>query len=188
MVNLTEYLYKKIQPIIESWNEEGIYALSFFVYTNEASDNIPIFVISYNTEEDCEYSSQLSEQRWNYAYWRQDENEIIGDEESTNILLQWFKENGIKEIGYEDETLMYDEDYNYIGKGPNGYYELLQIVSNVAKRLHDNKVIINTFKREIPIIIHDLEYSWFSEEATKNGNPNGKAEKFLEVLLQEFPD
>lgn len=188
MVNLTEYLYQKIKPIIESWNEEEIYALSFFVYTNEGSDNIPTFVISYNTEEDCNYSSQLSEERWNYAYWRQDENEIIGDEESTNILLKYFVENGIKDIGYEDETLMYDEDYNYIGRGSNGYYELLQIVSNVAKRLHDNKVIINTFKREIPIIIHDLEYSWFSEEATKNGNPKGIAEKFLKELRQEFQE
>ena len=83
---------------------------------------------------------------------------------------------------------MYDDDYNYIGKGPNGYYELLQIVSNVAKRLHDNKVISNTFKREIPIIIHDSEYSWFSEEATKNGNPNGIADIFLEALRQEFPE
>lgn len=188
MINLAEFLYNKIKPNIESWNEEGIYALSFFVYTNEASDNIPVLAISYNTEEDCEYSSQLSEQRWNYAFWRQEEKEIIGDEESTSILLQWYKENGIKNIGYEDEALMYDADYNYIGKGPNGYYELLQIVSNVAKSLHDNKVIINTFKREIPIIIHDLEYSWNSEEATQNGNPNGIADIFLEVLHQGFPE
>ncbi|WP_218145958.1 hypothetical protein, partial [Bacillus sp. MUM 116] len=65
---LTEYLYKKIKPIIESWDEDGIYALSFFVHTNEVYDNIPNFLISYNTEEDCEYSSQLSEQRWNYAF------------------------------------------------------------------------------------------------------------------------
>lgn len=83
---------------------------------------------------------------------------------------------------------MYDDEYNYIGKGPNGYYELLQIVSNVAKRLLDNNVISNTFKREIPIIIHDLEYSWFSEEATKNGNPNGIADIFLEALSKGFPD
>jgi hypothetical protein len=188
MIDLTDYLYKKIEPIIESWDEEEIYALSFFVHTNEGSENIPTFAISYNTEEDCEYSSPLSEQRWNYAFWRQDENEIIGDEESTTILLQWYKENGIKDIGYEDETLMYDDDYNYIGKGPNGYYELLQIVSNVAKRLHDNKGISNTFKREIPIIIHDSEYSWFSEEATKNGNPNGIADIFLEALRKGFPE
>ncbi|MBT2659218.1 hypothetical protein J7E81_29140 [Bacillus sp. ISL-18] len=106
MIDLTDYLYNKIEPIIESWDDEGIYALSFFVHTNEALENIPTFAISYNTEEDCEHSSQLSGQRWNYAFWRQDEIEIIGDEESTTILLQWYKENGIKDIGYEDETLM----------------------------------------------------------------------------------
>ncbi|OIK08737.1 hypothetical protein BIV60_25525 [Bacillus sp. MUM 116] len=120
--------------------------------------------------------------------FRQDEQEIIGDEESTNILLQWYKENGIKDIGYEDETLMYDEDDNYIGKGPNGFYELLQVVSDVAKRLHDNIVIINTFNKEISIIIHDLEYSWYTVEVTRIGNPNGIANIFLEALNQEFPE
>ncbi|MDQ6597907.1 hypothetical protein E2K98_29045 [Bacillus salipaludis] len=83
---------------------------------------------------------------------------------------------------------MFDEDDNYIGKGPNGFYDLLQVVSDVSKRLHDNKVIINTFNKEIPIIIHDLEYSWYTVEATQNGNPNGIANIFLEALNQEFPE
>lgn len=182
MINLNEYLYNKIRPIIEGWDEAGIYAISFFVYTNEISDNIPSFAISYNTEEDCGHSSQLSEERWNYAFWRQEESEVIGDEESTNVLLQWYEENNIKNIGQENEEQMYDDDGNYIGKGPNGYYELLQVVADVAKKLHDEKIILNAFKREIPIIIHGLEYAWYELEATKNGNPNGLIDMFLKTM------
>jgi len=182
MINLAEFLYYKIKPIIESWDEEGIYAISFFVHTNEVSDNVPYFAISYNTEEDCSHSSQLSEERWNYAYWRQDENEIIGDEETTNLLLRWYEENNINNIGQEDEDLMYDEESNYIGKGPNGYYELLQVVSDVAKRLHDEKIILNTFKSDLPIIIHDLEYAWYELEATQKGNPHGITDMFIKGI------
>lgn len=36
MVNLQEYLEKNLRSIISAWNEDDIYAISFFVYTNEA--------------------------------------------------------------------------------------------------------------------------------------------------------
>lgn len=179
MVNLAEYIFKKIPPIIQGWDEDSIYAISFFVHTNEATDNIPYFAISYNTEKDCGHCSEISEERWNYAFWRQDECEIIGDEESTNLLMKWFEENNIINIGQEDETQMYDENGNYIGKGPTGIYELIQVISDVAKRLHDEKIILNTFGKEIPIVIHDLEYAWYELEATQRANPNGITDMFL---------
>ena len=53
--------------MIQYWDEEGMYAISFFVHANEYSDDIPYFAISYNTDDDCEHSSLLSEERWNYA-------------------------------------------------------------------------------------------------------------------------
>lgn len=184
--NILEYLFFKVKPIIESWNENGIYAISFFVHTNEASNNIPYFAISYNTEEDCNHRPQLSEERWNYAYWRQDEKEIISDEESTNVLLQWYEENYIKNIGQEDEELMCDDECHYIGKGPSGKYELIQVITDLSKRLHDEGVMVNTFKRDIPIIIHDLEYAWYELEATKMGNPDGLVDMFLESISNMF--
>ncbi len=188
MINLSNYLYNKVRPIIESWNEEGIYGLSFFVYTNVAWNNLPYFAISYNTEKSCNYSLPLSEERWTYAFWLQNEHEIISDEESTKIFLQWCEENNIKDVGFEDESKMYDEECRYIGKGPNGYYELLQVVVDIARRLHKEKVIMNTFKKDIPIIIHEYEYAWYSVEATRNGNPDGEASVFLEAVEKGFPE
>lgn len=197
MTNFPEYLYEKVKLTIDSWDEPDIYAISFFVYSNEAFtykqyQNISQFDVSYNTEQDCEGAPQLSEQRWNYAFWRQDVTMIINpdDEEDEGVkqLFKWYDENGIVNIGFEDDDSMYDNDGRYIGKGPIGYYELLTIVSNVARRLQQEGFISNKFGRSIPIIVHDLEYPWYVEEATKNANPNNQADVFLESLSKDFPE
>lgn len=185
-MDLKEYIFNKVEPIIRKWDEEGIYAVSFFVHENMSNDSIPTFSISYNTEDDCDDTSVLSEERWNYAFWRQDEIEIIGNQKSTATLLQWYTDNGIENIGFEDEDTMYDDEGEYIGKGPNGYYELAQVVSEVAKELHEQQVISNTFKKELPIIVHDLEYSWFMIELTKEANPGGEADTFLAFCEENF--
>ena len=48
----------KIKSIINTWDEKDIYAISFFVYSNESYEyngfsNVVNFFISYNTESDC---------------------------------------------------------------------------------------------------------------------------------------
>ncbi|NMC57251.1 MAG: hypothetical protein GYA50_08535 [Eubacteriaceae bacterium] len=192
MIDLEEYLYNRVKNEIDSWNAKDIYAISFFVYSNEAYtykdfENVSIFTISYNTESACENDDLLSEERWNYAYWFQDEIPIIDPtedyNEGTEILFKWYEQNGIKNIGYEDEDC-YDKDMNYVGKGPVGYYELLTAVSNVAKRLQEESYIKNKFGKPIPIIIHDYEYSWYVIEATKNANPHGEADTFIKAMKQ----
>ncbi|MBQ8281075.1 MAG: hypothetical protein IJZ25_01565, partial [Lachnospiraceae bacterium] len=78
----------------------------------------------------------------------------------------------------------YDEDYKYIGKGPVGHYELLKLVSEVAKRLQQEAYIEEKFGRKLPIIIHGLEYAWYDIEATQNANINGEADTFLKALKE----
>lgn len=174
IVNISEQLYQKIKSIINTWDENDIYAISFFVYSNEAYEynginNVSYFAISYNTETDCVGAGQYDEKRWNYAFWRQDETPIINPDEPGKLidsLFDWYKENGIDNIGAEDENC-YDENCNYIGKGPVGHYELLQFASEVAKRLQQEGAIEQKFGRKLPIIIHGLEYAWYDIEATK---------------------
>ncbi|WP_139994745.1 hypothetical protein [Kurthia sp. Dielmo] len=81
---------------------------------------------------------------------------------------------------------MYDDEGEYIGKGPTGYYELAEVVSEVAKELREQQVISNTFKKKLPIIVHDLEYSWFMIELTKEANPGGEADIFLAFYEENF--
>lgn len=191
MINMSEILYLKIKSIMSTWREDGIYAISFFVYSNEAYEykgfsNVPYFAISYNTEKDCAGAGQYDEERWNYAFWRQDENRIIYPDEPnelTDLLFDWYQENGISNIGEEDEEC-YDENYYYIGKGPVGHYELLTLVSEIAKRLQQEGFVENQLGKKLPIIIHGYEYAWFDIEATQNANVNGEADTFLKALKE----
>lgn len=188
MIDLQGYLENKLRTIISAWSENDIYAISFFVYSNEAYEyngysNVTIFSVSYNTENDCNGADALSEERWNYAFWRQNETPIIDvDNDGIKILFDWYKENGIDNIGYEDYNACYDDKMQYIGKGPAGYYELLSEITAVAKKLQDSGFIKTKFGKPIPIIIHDLDYAWYIFEATKKANPNGEADVFLAAM------
>lgn len=187
MIDIEKILYDKVKSVMSDWDEEDIYAVSFFVYSNGSYEyknftNVPTWAISYNAESDCHGAKPFSEERWNYAFWRQDETEIIDldeNNECTAALYKWYEEQGIENIGFEDTKNMYDEEYNYIGKGPVGHYELLGIAANVAKKLHEDGFIKSHFNRQIPIIVHGLEYAWFDIEATKRANPDGVADSFI---------
>ena len=189
MINIAEKMYEKVKSIIETWSEDDIYAISFFVNSNESYEykefsNVSYFAVSYNTESDCDGAKQYAEERWNYAFWRQDEIPVIDPfepDELTDLLFKWYEENGITNIGCEDED-SYDSNFNYIGKGPVGHYELLTIVSEVAKRLQEEGYIENHFKKKLPVIVHGLEYAWFDIEATQKANPNGEADVFLKAM------
>lgn len=188
-VSFEEYLYNRALSIISGWDEKGIYAISFLVNANQAYEykgvnNVPSFEISYNTESDCSGASAMSEKRWNYAFWRQDSAAVIepdDSDEGMELLFRWYRQLGIKNIGQECPDEMYDEKMNYVGKGPAGYYELLTAVSNTARALQENGEIESRFGK-IPIIVHDLEYAWYSIEATKNANPHGEADLFLAAM------
>jgi hypothetical protein len=191
MIRLSEKIYSKVKAIMDTWSESGIYAISFFVYSNEAYQyknysNISTFAISYNTEDDCEGADLYDEERWNYAFWRQDETPIIDPDEEpemTALLFDWYKENGITDIGKEDDDC-YDSNFNYIGKGPVGHYELLQIISEVASKLQSEGYVEQHFGKDIPIIIHGLEYAWYDIEATKKANPHGEADIFIKAMKE----
>ena len=178
MTNLEQVLYEKVKGIMSTWDEEDIYAVSFFVEANEMLsfreyDNVSQFCISYNTETDCEGAGIHSEERWNYAFWRQDECPIIEADDNCpemQLLFDWYREQGIENIGEETD------DWE---NGPVGYQELVSLTTKVARRLQDEGFLKEKFGRPIPIIIHDLEYCPCTLEATEYANPNGEAADFL---------
>lgn len=190
MYDIEAYLETKLREILSSWNENDIYAISFLVYANEAyqyrgCSNVTEFSVSYNTEKDCYGAGELSEKRWNYAFWRQEEIPVIAadeENEGMKILFDWYGEKGIDNIGFEDPATCYDEKMHYIGKGPGGYWELLSEITAVAKKLQNSGFITRQFGRPIPILIHDLDYSWYTLEATQKANPHGEANLFFSAM------
>mgnify|MGYP000006485772 CR=1 FL=1 len=180
-------LSDKCKSVIDSWRENDIYAISFLIYSNmgetfENVENFPEFSIGYNTERFCGKAPKISEERWNYAFWSQNNQVIISadNNEMSRHLIDWYQEIGIENPGLTLEN-EYDEDFNYVGKGPGGYYELLMLVSRVARKLQEDGTIKSRFG-EIPIIVHDLEYSWYCKNATVEANPNGQASDFITAL------
>lgn len=177
MIDLEEYLYEKIKPIFDGWDEPGIYAVSFFAYSNELHEyrgicNVTDFAVSYNTEADCPGAGPHSEERWNYAFWRQNETLIFdsyGQTPETAVLFDWYAQQGITNIGYEDENI----------EAPVGYKELVDVLAKVARRFQDEGYWMRRFGRQIPILIHDLEYIPCTLDATAYANPNGEAADFL---------
>lgn len=177
MVPMEEMLYQKVRRTMSDWDEEDIYAVSFFVYSNEVYSyreycNVSSFAISYNTESDCNGAGPHSEERWNYAFWRQDETVIIepaDDSPEMGMLFDWYRENGIENIG-EETSLDFD--------GPVGFPELVNLVAKVARRLQSEGFLKEKFGRPIPIIIHDLDYTDCTIKATEYANPNGEAANF----------
>ena len=192
MINLKAYLEKRIKEIISDWNDTEIYAISFLVYANEANEyngysNVPCFFVGYNTERDCGGAGALSEERWNFAFWRQDLTPVIDaveEDEGMKILFDWYREKQIENIGYEDHASCYDEQMRYVGKGPNGYYPLLMEISAVAKDLQESGFIKGKLGSAIPIIIQDFEFAWYIFEANRIANSHGEADNFFSALKE----
>lgn len=179
-----DIFYKQIKDEIATWPAKDICAISFFIESNEfkaygGHTNLTDFFISYNTEQECDGTGPFDEERWNYAFWPQIETAIVDTyegNEGAQLLLNWYKEQGIQNIGYEAPWNSQDEKANI---GPVGYSELVMIGAGIAKRLQEEGVIEKIFGRRLPIIIHDLEYGWQSLEATRIANPHGQAKDFF---------
>ena len=190
MANFQNALYQRVKSIMKAWHESDIYAISFFVNSNEAFEyngfsNISTFAVSYNTEKDCRGAGMYDEERWNYAFWRHDATPVIDPDVPDSLigaLFDWYEENGIANIGYEDYKNCYDSKSRYIGKGPIGHYELLCLVTETAKRLQEEGFAEEHFKKKLPIIVHGLEYAWYDIEATRAANVCGEADVFLEAM------
>ncbi|MFQ8600917.1 MAG: hypothetical protein ACLSAP_10270 [Oscillospiraceae bacterium] len=178
-MDLEQYLYGRVAPLIRSWWDKGIYAVSFFVNSNETyvyrgTENVSIFAVSYHTEADCNHAGPLSEERWNDAFWQRDETYIIDAEEGNEgmeKLFAWYAENGIENVGYEGDC----------GTGPVGYPELVRIVSRVARRIQNEKILQKQFGGPLPILVHGLENYDLMAQATVYANPNGEAAGYLKA-------
>ncbi|TXK68225.1 hypothetical protein [Paenibacillus sp. N3.4] len=60
--------------------------------------------------------------------------------------------------------------------------DLYKIVKNVVRRLHANSVILNKFNKEIPLIIHELEYYDLIAEINKEINPKESIKEFCDWI------
>ena len=163
-----------------------IYALSFWYYTDNDDPRYPKITISYNTithfESQIAEASSVNEAKWNYAFWLQNDMEEIGGEKDA-LLEAWFKDtpyyytDADDKKGGEDEAL-FDK---LIDQG--GAFDKLFIeeIIGLTQRLFSEGIIEAEFGRNIPVLVHELEYYEVPVDWTIRANPAGLVEEFVKA-------
>lgn len=186
--SLEDIIYQMIQKQMETWEQQlldDMYVLSFYIECEDDDPRQPRLVFGYNTESQVQNSlsdaSDPAEARWNYAFWLQNEEIVIGDsyddEASETLPLrdQWVKS---LPLYYTDE--LEAADFNRAMELGNqivaNFYEL---VKGVIQRLHDRGDVQRVFGRIVPLLIHELEYNDEIAEMNTAINPVGSVREFV---------
>ncbi len=186
---LREYLLNKIKRVIDTWDTSDIYAVSLWVQDNGDNPCEPTVTLGYNTEEhfkgEIEHAWDEVEARWNFAYWLQNCEYFFGlDEETQPIVKRWIASKGFKYYTYE-EMVLSDKEPN-----PKTYEGITQAFVNelvaIVKELHKSGFIRSKFGKDIPVLIHELEY--YEEIANQNieANPKHTVDEFVSFCLDEY--
>lgn len=160
-----------------------IYALSFLI--DGSTGYLPTLMVSYNTN--TQYNSQIAntfnqddEAKWNIAYWLLDDAKLcsagLDDNENTVLLNNWLAG---APFAYTEEQ--YDDyDDSTLGDKPEQFYRaFVETIIGVVQRLFAENKINETFGRNIPVLVHELEYYDEPLSWTKQANPQGVADEFL---------
>lgn len=84
--------------------------------------------------------------------------------EEAQLIIDYLNSIGISDIGYEDENNMYNDDMEYIGKGPSGLLEIVDLLTDIIVEIWKEQEL------EIPVLFLDYEGTWYLEESTKKIN------------------
>lgn len=161
MTAMKAQLQTLIEQKIGKWQRddiyESIYAISLYVYAEEDDPRRPVAVLGYNTRQQVQQSTPLAldeqEAKWNYAFWLQNEELCFGLGDTAETVRQW-----IDGLGLEDEEEI------------AGAFEDMLI--QVVREIHASGLLRDMSGRELPILIHGLEYDehtgWMNREANLN--------------------
>lgn len=143
LLNISNEIWVSFLQELLKWNEEDIYAVSFFVdYDMDNAYDIRIY-FGYNTEKqfesECQWEADSSTVRWNYNFWLQNETFCFGEDGTTEgLTAMWLKQQRVKE---SDAVEILTEQLIY-----------------AVREIHRCQALKNRFGRELPIIIHTMHY------------------------------
>jgi hypothetical protein len=163
-----------------------IYAISFWKDNIDDDPRKPIITVGYNTMAQWEactpkstwvpgqgWASDSDEAKWNFAFWLQNELLIIGENDPK--FDAW-----IKQLPYYYTDEENDKDFERTFPLHDKIQgEFIKIIIPVAQQLHAKGIIKSKFGREIPIIIHELQYYDLPLSWTQQANPPGLIVDFV---------
>lgn len=175
---MKDILKELIISNIEAWTDGDIYAISLFVYDENDNPCKPTVTLGYNTETQVknEIANAWDEQeaRWNYAFWLQNDFLCFGAGETAEAVKQWIDNNHFPYYEDDDEAWNNEDVYDKVEVITKAFVKELICV---VKEIHQSGLLTQKYGKEIPILIHELEY--YDEIAEQNIEANGK-------LVEEF--
>lgn len=178
---MKEYLLSEIKKCISSWDKSDIYAISLFFYDLDDNPCQPTVTLGYNTNSqwsaEIKYASDEQEAKWNYAFWLQNCELEFGTGDSQKIVREWLNDNELPYYSSQELFKSSDIDEEHLNSITKAFVNvLIEIVWN----LHHSGFINEQFGKDIPVIIHELEY--YDEIAQQNlkANPVELLEDFVQ--------
>lgn len=172
---MKDIILREIKQHISSWDKTDIYVVSLFVYDEDDDPRKPTVTLGYNTltqmNSQQEYSWDERDAKWNYAFWLQNNEWDFGYGKTRKYIKDWMKENHLDQVKGKD---IYDEQLQQITKS------FVQVLIEVVQELHRSGFMIEQFGKEIPVLIHELEY--YDEIARQNteANPSVALDDFVQ--------
>lgn len=187
-MTMKQQIKELIVSSINQWTDPDIYVVSLFVYDDGDNPSKPTVTLGYNTESrilheyewEKRYRTENNirnlplpsarELRWNYAYWLQNEFFRFGVGETAAVVREWLAENHFpyREADptiSEWEIVMSDEMQQIT-------QAFVRMLVSIVQELHQEGVLTRKFGKELPILIHELEY--YEEIAEQNIEANGR--------------
>ncbi len=156
---MKEKIQRLIAQKISEWQEDDIYVISLYVFDEEDDPCRPVAVLGYNTERQIQKSSSEAsdeqEARWNYAFWIQNAEMCLGQGDTAEDIRELITEQGLWDS--EDEITP----------------KFVELLVAIVQDIHASGLLKDKFGREIPILIHELEY--YEKIARQNIAANGEA-------------
>ncbi len=142
-VKIKEKIQGLMEQKISEWQEDDIYAISLYVFNEEDDPCRPVAVFGYNTERQVQKSiteaADEQEARWNYAFWLQNHEMCLRRDETAEDIRKW-----ITELEWEGEDAI--------------SFKFVNLLVAVVQGIHASGLLKEKFGREIPVLIHELEY------------------------------
>lgn len=180
--NMKTILYSKVKNVISHWDLENVKVIGMIV--QKFDKKYIDVVLSYNSWDDYEAISD-KEECWNYACWNPEHEEILIDEKNQVEIRRWLEEKGVIKIGADEGEDIYDENGFYVGPGPNGMKEFIEVLVEIVKQMHQDEIVKKKTGSDLPILITDLEYSGYFIKATEEANDMELIEDFLKWVYDE---
>jgi hypothetical protein len=198
MSGFEDHIYSSFATAISGWSSELatiIYVLSFYLDDEEDDSRYCTVTLGYNTYQQWQTStpqnpddptnrwpiaSDSDEAKWNYAFWLQNREIVIASSheppDKVGIELRNIWLNDLQ-LWYSDEEAEVDFAAAMV-KAEQIDQQFPALCVHVAQRLHADGIIRGTFGRDIPILVHGLDYYDEIAIQARTANPPGIAQEF----------